>query len=376
MVLAAGAVSLLAAVLVGASPESAPLLSPYDVQRTESGSSPYAGSRVTVAGVVTAISPHGLFYYIADPSGGEWSGLKVAGAALRRSVGERVSVTGEVVEYFGETRLSEWSARGFGSAALPEPSPARVLDLVVDGEPWEGVLIRVDDALVIGETSRYGEFPIRDDSGVRAALVDDEFHTWYIADPGDRFESITGIVAFGFGDFLLEPRSDDDLVGWTSGRDFDAEMRFTIVDGGGAALPCKVTFLPADGSALHLGPDDRAEGSDDVAYLPNGEGTVRLPSGTYDIVVSRGIEYGLHEERIVVAPGGSPHVAAILAREVDSAGWMSGDFHLHSAPSSDSPVGSVTGSRARSGRRSPRGSSDTSTRGPWRPDASRFPGRT
>jgi hypothetical protein len=333
--LTGAALALLPAILAGAPPVSAPILSPIDVQRTTAGSSPWAGSRVALGGVVTGVSPDGLFYYVADPSGGEWSGLKVEGRALRRRIGERVSVMGEVQELFGETRLRERTSRAMGSGELPAPAAVPLAEL--NAERWEGVLVRVDDVVVLGPTSGAGEFPIQDSSG-GIALVDDEFHTWYIADVGDRFESITGIVAFGFGDFQLEPRSDADLAGWTSGRAFDAEIRFRVTDATGAPIPCKVTLFPVGGSPLALGPDDRAEGSEDVAYLVLGEGTVRLPAGTYDLVISRGIEYGLHEERITVASGGSPLVSATLAREVDTRGWISADFHLHSAPSSDSPV--------------------------------------
>jgi hypothetical protein len=323
----------------GGPPRIARLLDPADVQWTDrpGGESPREGERVFLRGIVTAVSPDRLFYYVGTEGGGPWSGLKIEGSCLDRVRGEIVTVSGVVRETWGETRLQQMSARRVGPGKIPAPAAVGVIDLVADGERWEGVLVRLTDVLVEGETLSYGEFLVSDGTGT-GGLIDDEFITSYISDPGDTFTSITGVVSWGYGDFRVEPRSDDDLEGWVSVRDFDAEIRFTVRDETGRELPCKVTFFPVGGPPLALGPDDRASGSEDVAYLSPERRTVPLPSGTYDLVISRGIEYGLHEERVTVPPGGSVDVHAVLPREVDSSGWISGDFHVHCAPSTDSPV--------------------------------------
>ncbi len=322
-----------------ASPDHARILAPADVQETQapSGGSPFEGEVVAVQGVVTGLSPHGRFYYLADPAGGAWSGVKVEGNALERVFGESVAVRGRVVEVDGETRLEELNARSFGAGQLPEAAAVTLEQISTDSERWEGVLVRVADITVLGFTSRYGEFPVQDASGF-SMLVDDEFYTSYIADPGDTFASIAGIISYGYSGFYLEPRSDADLQGWTSGRDFDAVLEVAIRDGEDRPLPAKVTLFPTDGSDLELGPDDRYEGSEDAAFIPSGDGQIRLPSGVYDVVVSRGIEYGLHEERITIAPGGTAHLFARLEREVDTSGWLSADLHVHCAPSFDTPL--------------------------------------
>jgi hypothetical protein len=186
-------------------------------------------------------------------------------------------------------------------------------------------------------TSDFGEFGIADATG-SGGEVDDEFFYTYIADPGDTFASIEGIVAWGFGDFHLEPRTDEDFAGFRSARPNDATLVVDVHDREGRLLPARVTLFAESGSALHIGPDDRAEGSEDVAYIHRAEQRVAVPSGTYDVVVSRGIEYGIHEERVTLPAGGEARIDAVLAREVDTRGWISGDFHLHSAPSSDTPL--------------------------------------
>ncbi|MEZ5303411.1 MAG: CehA/McbA family metallohydrolase, partial [Verrucomicrobiales bacterium] len=50
-------------------------------------------------------------------------------------------------------------------------------------------------------------------------------------------------------------------------------------------------------------------------------------------------EYSHHEQEIDVPPGADITVAAKLERVVDTAGWMSTDFHNHSSPSGDNTCG-------------------------------------
>jgi hypothetical protein len=327
------------AVLLGYAPEHGGMLSPIDVQRTDnpSGESPWLGQSVEVEGVVTGVSPHATFYYVADPAGGPWSGLKVQGSSAGRTVGERVLVRGVVIEESGETRLEQSSVQGGTRGRLPEPQTITVTDLSAHGERWEGVLVRIEDVTVTSRTSRFGEFSFRD-AGGSGGEVDDEFFHPYIADIGDRFEAIGGIVAWGFGDYHVEPRSGADLVGFRSVRGHDGQIVVSVHDTRGRFLPSRVTLFAPNGSALHLGPDDRAEGSTDETYVIRDPQTVPVPAGTYDVVISRGIEYGFHQERVTVPSGGEATVRAVLERELDSRGWLSGDFHLHSAPSSDTPM--------------------------------------
>ncbi|GJM44976.1 MAG: hypothetical protein DHS20C21_18180 [Gemmatimonadota bacterium] len=333
-----GAFALAALVAVlGARPGSERLLVPRDVQETAGDASPRVGETVHVEGVVTAVSPHLAFFYVGDVASGPWSGVKVEGQVAERFRGESVVVFGEVQEYFGETRLLAHHVESHGAGSLPPPADVTVADLLSNAEPWEGVLIRILDVTTESASSSFGEFLIGD-ATASGAEVDDEFFTSYVAEAGDHFDSMTGVLAYGFGDFHLEPRDDADLVGWSSGRNFDGRVRVTVVDEVQRPLPSKITFFRVGGGPLSLGPEHRANASEDVAYLALGQGEVAVPSGSYDVVVSRGIEYGLHRERITVASGGTAQVSATLAREVDTSQWISGDFHLHAAPSSDTAM--------------------------------------
>ncbi len=57
------------------------------------------------------------------------------------------------------------------------------------------------------------------------------------------------------------------------------------------------------------------------------------------MVVTRGIEFSHHAEKVTVKPGKTIQVKAALERVVDTAGWVSADFHNHSTPSGDNTCG-------------------------------------
>lgn len=77
----------------------------------------------------------------------------------------------------------------------------------------------------------------------------------------------------------------------------------------------------------------------------SGELTVDLPAGEYDIVVSRGLEWSVWPptldamHRITVVGGETLTIDAEIARVLDTGDAYGGDFHIHSVPSADSPVG-------------------------------------
>jgi len=67
-------------------------------------------------------------------------------------------------------------------------------------------------------------------------------------------------------------------------------------------------------------------------------GAVPLEPGDYQVVVSHGTEYSTHVEDLSCVSGGTPSVSAMVARVIDTAGFVSGDFHVHSFDSVDSPI--------------------------------------
>ena len=61
----------------------------------------------------------------------------------------------------------------------------------------------------------------------------------------------------------------------------------------------------------------------------DGEGTITVPVGTWNIYASHGIEWSLDHTTITVEEGGEYSWDAELVHEIDTTNWVSGDFHLH-----------------------------------------------
>jgi len=92
-----------------------------------------------------------------------------------------------------------------------------------------------------------------------------------------------------------------------------------------------------------VGEDSPPFGLAQVAFLgPDGQsGPVPLEPGSYQVVVSRGPEYSIAASNVTIVAGATTPVSLQIARVVDSTGFISGDFHVHSIDSPDSKVSKV-----------------------------------
>ncbi|MGH7785395.1 MAG: hypothetical protein ACRERC_00925 [Candidatus Binatia bacterium] len=128
-------------------------------------------------------------------------------------------------------------------------------------------------------------------------------------------------------------------------------VRVAVVDENGAAVPARVSIVGFDPSPEVLFPGSDVTGLfyDQKEAFPFGyvhleytdsEGIAEfeVEPGEYQVAVSRGVEYSLFEQRVVVAPGPEVEVAAQIARVIDSSGFVSSDFHVHGIASADSRV--------------------------------------
>ncbi len=70
----------------------------------------------------------------------------------------------------------------------------------------------------------------------------------------------------------------------------------------------------------------------------DGAGTLELPPGTYVVYASRGLEYTIDSQLIAVDSGGTTTVSLSVKRVVDTRGYVSADFHVHSGKSFDSSL--------------------------------------
>ena len=109
-------------------------------------------------------------------------------------------------------------------------------------------------------------------------------------------------------------------------------LRFTVREKGGEPVPSRLTFTSTGGEVLF----DRTDAAPtelavrkNVVYTRSGAGLLELAPGTYTVYASGGLEWSLAEAELVVHEGGETEWTAELVHEVETTGWISGDFHLH-----------------------------------------------
>jgi hypothetical protein len=118
-----------------------------------------------------------------------------------------------------------------------------------------------------------------------------------------------------------------------------------ITDTLGRPTPCKVQFYGRGETPDPFFFPDHGEHLVHNCYYSH-DGRFRLPimPGSYEVIVSRGPEYDAVYTQMDVKVGTPAPLEASLHRTVDTAGWVSADFHNHSSPSGDnnaSPLGRV-----------------------------------
>ena len=132
---------------------------------------------------------------------------------------------------------------------------------------------------------------------------------------------------------------DGDEVGWP-------ELKFpeykpgviaaSITAEDGSPIPCKVELQPQKGTPKpDFGPETAEFGVKNVVYTPNGQFERAVPSGRYDIIISRGPEYDAIFTELEVQGGKTATLTGKLVRSVKTPGWISCDYHSHSSPSGD-----------------------------------------
>jgi predicted MPP superfamily phosphohydrolase len=192
----------------------------YEIQYTShpgNGSYPsdFAGQTVTTQGIVTAYGYSGNNgYYISMPEGGAWKGILVYNDTNFPTPGTMVEITGQVWEYYGLTEIRYVSSYLVISTNNPIPPAEIVTTSQAGGEAYEGVLVRMEEAVVSQEVNQYNEWAVNDGSG-ECAINDiffDPVSLGGLISIGVLFDSITGIGHYGYGLYSINPRSAADLV--------------------------------------------------------------------------------------------------------------------------------------------------------------------
>ena len=122
---------------------------------------------------------------------------------------------------------------------------------------------------------------------------------------------------------------------------------YVVTSQDGKPIPCRITMTPLDANGepmdwdglarVEMGGKRYDHGILVSEHSASGQGTIELPAGDYAVWVSRGFEYSVeHLPKVTVKAGEALPLQVALVREIDTTGWISGDFHVHCRPSIDS----------------------------------------
>ena len=114
----------------------------------------------------------------------------------------------------------------------------------------------------------------------------------------------------------------------------NAFLHYHVTDQDGNGIPVRLTFI-ADGldkpdlfPGVDASPNELAM-RQNIIYTIDGDGTITVPPGHYTVHASRGMEWSIASAEIVLEPGRTTRLDLQLTHEVDTTGWIGGDYHLH-----------------------------------------------
>jgi hypothetical protein len=92
---------------------------------------------------------------------------------------------------------------------------------------------------------------------------------------------------------------------------------------------------PESFGGTQAGTTGHAAGQGNTVFTATGQGDIQLSPGTYDVYASRGNEYSVQREQVVVVAGSTSSVDFKLKRVIRTTDALSADFHVHSGRSLD-----------------------------------------
>lgn len=177
----------------------------YDIQG-QAQSSPYAEQVVSTTGIVTA--NFGTNYFLQDGPGA-WNGLFIYDPGRNPSVGDSLVLTGTITEYYGKTEMKSITGYFFISANHPLPEPVDI-SCAEAGEPYEGVIVRVDNATCTDPNYQANFFMWTVNDGTGDLLVHNTTVFEYVPTQGEVYK-VTGPLDFDFDEWKIQLRFETDV---------------------------------------------------------------------------------------------------------------------------------------------------------------------
>lgn len=228
-------------------------LSIYDVQFTpfEDGNSPFMNQEVTVTGVVTSSGSKcdlSLIHIQDETILGGWSGIELQNAGQTFTPGDKIEVTGNVIENRGKTTISVSSIKTAGTGTVEPlyiaPDTFTTYNFA-SNEKYESVLIGLINTagkVHVVDTNadngnNYAEWRVGTDkfdpaTGCRVLTGRENFSSTYVSyvnlsgnikDPYPvqkvivtdtiTIDTLVGVMSYSFGNMKLLPRNNKDFRG-------------------------------------------------------------------------------------------------------------------------------------------------------------------
>jgi hypothetical protein len=263
--------------------EYAQEMSIYDIQFTAvQGDYCYEstsiGTYATTTGIVTAVVPGNPTFYIQDFSSDSYAGIYIYDNNFAPVVGDEVTVSGTVNEYYSFTQLIDLTSYTVNSSGneltIKDISTSELANGCTEsGESLEGMLVRVSDAEVTQVDLTYNEWLVDDgsgpcqiDDGGSSPMFDGIFPTPNV---GDTFMGIVGVVDYSYSAFGILPRfvsdfeSDNSLPVANAGDDISVSPGDEVIlnglgsyDGNGSIIAYE--WVQVSGEAVALENEESA----------------------------------------------------------------------------------------------------------------------
>ncbi|MCR9164223.1 MAG: amidohydrolase family protein [Nannocystaceae bacterium] len=296
---------------------------PASIYEVKDGTLPEGTAVLLQDKVVTAAAPGFGFFIQTHPDDDDYvdvdysAAFVYVGGGFTAEAGDRVTISGNVQNFFGQTQVVLSGGVTIESVdnPLPDPEPATVADVVEGGsrqEQLEAALVTIADldvtdvmpAVGPGDMNPGGEFEV--DGGLR---VDNLFYT---LDPfptvGQNFPQLSGVLRWANSYSKLEPRGPQDLPVALASFGPDGFIEVGVTD------------IPIPGLTVQLTTTATADTDIALTYedtgIVDGPASVTVPMGSDSVDVSlTGVASGTAS---VTASFGGNDVDAIITAYADA----------------------------------------------------------
>jgi len=186
----------------------------------QSDSSAFTGQVVSTTGIVTA--NFGSGYFLQDGAG-EWNGLYIYDIGRNPIVGDSLVLTGTIDEYYQKTEMK--NITGYYMISSNHTLPAAVnISCAEAGEPYEGVLVTVDNATCTDALyqANHGMWTVNDGTGDLLVLNTNVFE--YAPTEGEVYV-VSGPLDYDFDEWKIQLRFEIDV---SAGQDITAPQVSSI----------------------------------------------------------------------------------------------------------------------------------------------------